>query len=415
MRPAIDIIGIQKCSGCFGCFNACPHDAIEMIISEEGFYIPNVNEDKCINCGICQKVCPVISVAPVDRFSKPIAYSAWSKSDKTRLTSSSGGIFSELADIILEQDGVVYGVVWDERFHPMHARATKNEKETLEKMKGSKYVPSYVGNTYKTVVKDLSEGRKVLFSGTPCQVAALNNFISLKKVDKSNLYTVEIVCHGVPSLIVWESYLERISKKIGKRRITSVKFRDKSAGWSNLTLRIEFDDRRPYVSSWGSDWFCWGFLQNYYLNNLCYDCPFSKIPRQGDVTIGDFWGVPKELYDERGVSIVLVNSEKGKELVEKVLERVILVPIELEIVYETTKINSKIISGKLKKPKQREEIITAARKNGFEAVIEKLMFEKSKKKFRRTISSVIQNPKRVLHVVIGKIIENLKNGMSGKV
>jgi len=391
MVSAIDLIGIQKCSGCFGCFNACPYDAIEMIISEEGFYIPHVNKDKCANCGICQRVCPVISVAPLDRFPKPITYAAWSRNNKIRLTSSSGGIFSELANIILEHNGVVYGVVWNERFYPVHVRVTKDEKEILEKMRGSKYVPSYVGDAYKRVIRDLSEGRKVLFAGTPCQVAALNNFVGcLEKVDKSHLYTVDVVCHGVPSLIVWRRYFEYISKKMGGRKIISVKFRDKSAGWSNLTLRIEFDNGLHYVRSWLLDWFCWGFLSNYYLNNICYDCPFSRIPRQGDITLGDFWGVPKELHDERGVSIVLVNSKKGKELIEEMSKRVVLVPVEFE---EVIKGNLRILTGKLKKPKQRERIIATARRNGFEAVIRKLMLER----FKNAIFFVIRNPRQALY------------------
>ncbi|MCD6483203.1 MAG: Coenzyme F420 hydrogenase/dehydrogenase, beta subunit C-terminal domain [Candidatus Aenigmarchaeota archaeon] len=397
MKPAIDVIGVQKCLGCFGCFNACPYGAIEMVISEEGFYIPRVNKNKCTNCGICQKVCPIISTPSIDRFPKPIAYAAWSKNNKIRLTSSSGGIFSELANIIFEYDSVVYGVVWDERFHPVHVEATKDEKEILEKIKGSKYVPSYVGDAYKKVVKNLSEGKKVLFVGTPCQIAALNNFVNHLKIDKSNLYTVDLVCSGVPSLIVWKTYLEYISKKMGERNIVSVKFRDKSDGWSHRTIRIEFDDGYSYISPFLKDWFCWGFLSNQYLNSICYNCPFSKIPRQGDLTIGDFWGVPKKLHDEKGVSVVLVNSKKGKELIEKMKKRVELVPVNFE---EATKDNPRIIYGKFKKPKQRKELITIARKKGFKAVIRKLMF----KRLKRAVFFLIRNPKQALYLLLFKVL-----------
>ena len=345
MGPAIEKIK-EKCAGCFACYNVCPQNAINMELSPEGFYIPKLNET-CTDCGLCEISCPVLSYPQLKRYPTPITYASWSKDEKVRMKSSSGGVFSELAKTIIEKGGVVYGVIWDNNFFPKHERTT-NEK-TLEKMRGSKYVPSYVGDAYNKVVEDLKNGKFVLFSGTPCQVAALNKIIEIKNVDNTKLFTVDIVCHGVPSLLVFQKYLRYVSK--GKI-IENVSFRDKETGWSKYQVKIRFEDGSFYTSKHYEDPFFIGFLQNLYLNTICYECPFSKIPRQGDITLGDFWGAPKNLKNEKGVSIVLVNSKKGAKLLEQV-KRLELVEVPINI---AVKENPRITSGKLSKPEKREKI-----------------------------------------------------------
>ena len=366
MKAAIEIVK-EKCAGCFGCLNVCPNMAIDMKLSDEGFYIPKVDYSKCNECGICNETCPVISLPILERFSEPLAFASWSRDEETRITSSSGGLFSELANAVLERGGVVYGVVWNSEFIPVHERTESGE--TVEKMKGSKYVPSFMGETYQMVMGDLKDGKLVLFSGTPCQVAALNKIVLKKKIDDAKLFTVDVVCHGISSLRVFQKYLSHVARG---RKIISLSLRDKNRGWSHFQAKIQFEDGSLYASSHRKDPFFFGYLSNLFLNNICYDCPFSKIPRQGDITLGDFWGISKKLHDERGVSLLLINSKKGKKLVE-FLKNVELIQVTLD---DVVKGNPRVISGKLNKPKLR---INWHEKE-FEDIARVLMQERIKKK-----------------------------------
>ncbi|MEM4482000.1 MAG: Coenzyme F420 hydrogenase/dehydrogenase, beta subunit C-terminal domain [Desulfurococcaceae archaeon] len=384
MKPAIEVINGQ-CSGCFGCYNICPYIAINMKISEEGFYIPIINKSKCNACGRCQDICPIISPPTLDHF-QPICYAAWSKDEKIRMTSSSGGIFSEIAKTILEDGGVIYGVIWNNNFFPIHARIT-NEND-LAKVRGSKYAPSYVGYTYKMIMNDLKNGKMVLFSGTPCQVAAINNVMKVTS-SSSGLYTVDIVCLGVPSLIFFQKYLRYVTKE---KKVISLNLRNKERGWSKYQVKIEFENGGLYISPYYQDYFLTGFLSHLFLNRICYECPFSKLPRQGDITLGDFWGAPKELHDERGVSIVLVNSTKGKELWDS-LKNVEMVYVTLN---DAIRRNLRIISGKLKKPKKREEIFDILQKAEFKEIIRILKYEWVKEK----LINVIKSPLTIINKAI---------------
>lgn len=356
-----------SCAGCFACYNVCPERAIEMKLSSEGFYVPYVNE-KCNNCGLCEKVCPVLYAPKIERYKVPICYAAWSMNEEIRMKSSSGGVFSELAIDFLRRDGVVYGVVWGKNCVPVHYRAT--DEEALEKMRGSKYVPSYVGNSYREALNDLEKGNDVLFSGTPCQIAALNKLIELLNVDDSRLCTIDVVCHGVPSLAVFHKYLKYA---FGGKKIKSINFRDKELGWSNYQVKVEFEDGSFYSSRYSNNPFYAGYLLNLYLNNICYACPFSKVPRQGDLTLGDFWGAPENLKNEKGVSVVLVNSEKGERILKN-LKGIKAFEVPLET---ATKSNPRIISGNLKKPKSRSKALKA---NNFKEVAKIIRLEKYKMK-----------------------------------
>lgn len=286
MKPAIEVIGYEKCAGCFACYNACSFNAIDMKISDEGFYIPFVNREKCTECGLCQKHCPVIKVNEIrsKNISSPESFAAWSKDDDTRISSSSGGVFTELALNIIEKGGVVFGAAWNSDFLVEHICVELVEELPL--LKGSKYIQSNIGNSYKRVLEELKKGKSVLFSGTPCQVAALKTF-----TNSDHLITVDLICHGVPSIVAFKKYLEYRSQ--GKK-INNINFRDKKTGWSEFSILLEYTDGSSYSRKFNYDDFCWGFNNNYYLNNLCYECPFSTLPRQGDITLGDFWGAPEK-------------------------------------------------------------------------------------------------------------------------
>ena len=203
-KPAINIIGYDHCTGCFGCYNSCHINAIEMKYDEEGFYKPYILSN-CVNCGQCEKACPVIQIENNNRCEK--SYAAWSKNKEIILNSSSGGIFSELAIEILNENGIVYGVGW-ENGEVRHKKIDK--KEELKELRGSKYLPSFIGESYRQVLEDLKNDKKVLFSGTPCQVAALN-----KMVRNDNLITIDLICHGMPSHKAYEKYCrENFKEKV---------------------------------------------------------------------------------------------------------------------------------------------------------------------------------------------------------
>ena len=344
MNPAIDVIGEDVCAGCFGCYNSCPFDAITMEISKNGFYIPVIDRDKCTECGLCQNHCPVlVADKPQMKDYSPASFAAWSTDEQARMASSSGGVFSSLATTVMSSGGAVFGAAWNSSMLVEHVEVCSSD--SLESLRGSKYMQSNVGKSFAKVASLIESRKPVLFSGTPCQVAALNTFV------KSDLLiTVDVICHGVPSIVAFQKYLE---EKRGEKKVKRVSFRDKRTGWSRFSILIEYDDGSIYTRRFTFDDFCWGFNNNFYLNNICYECPFSRLPRQSDITLGDFWGVPRELTDERGVSAVIINSARGEELFSSVsgIERV---PVNLDMV---AKGNPRLISGKQRRPQSREKLL----------------------------------------------------------
>lgn len=364
MKPAIEVIGLENCAGCFSCYNSCPFEAIEMKESGDGFYYPYVNE-KCKDCGICQEHCPVIRPVQPKVYDKPKFYAGWSKDDKIRIKSSSGGIFPELARLVLERGGVVFGVAWD-GLKPVHVKI--GTQEDIQKLSGSKYLQSWVGSAYREAIEEAKKGKEVLFSGTPCQVAALNTFLSDEIYQK--VITVGLVCHGVPSMLVFRKYTEWIERKYGK--VSAISFRDKRKGWEDFCMVLKLENGKEIARYHYLDPFFYGYLKNLYLRSTCYKCPFAKIPRFEDITLGDFWGYPKELKDKRGVSVVLANTQKG---LEKLLElrdkgRIELKEVEMEV---ATRGNPRIFKGELSVPPIREKILKEVRSKPFGDIIEEYL------------------------------------------
>lgn len=305
-QTAIDIIGLEQCTSCYGCDNACPHGAIDMTMTIGGFIKPVVN-DACTNCKACQKFCPVIQGNDRSKFNlqEDLFYAAKSKNQATQLASSSGGIFTELSEAILDDGGVVVGVGWKEDLRLEHKIIST--KEELALLRGSKYLQSEVGNVYKEIRKELRAGKKVLFSGVPCQVATMNLFVK----DNPNLITVDVVCHGTPSYKPFEAY---VKQEFGSKEVVdTVSFRDKETGWENFSVKYIKDGNVLKSEQAYYDSNFWGFVKDYYLNSACYDCKFAE-ERPGDITLGDFWGINRKLYDNKGVTVVKINTEKGKKL-----------------------------------------------------------------------------------------------------
>lgn len=300
----------DRCCGCGACASICPVGAIELAPDTDGFYKPHV-KDNCTHCGACLKACPVQTPPEGEQ---PKAFYACAASPERIMVSSSGGVFSLLAEKILEQDGAVFGCGW-EGTQPRH-RLVADEK-ALCSLYGSKYAQSDMGGIYKEVKRHLQAERKVLFSGTPCQVAGLRRYL---KKNYDNLIAVDFICHGVPSPKVLKKYLTELETKQGAK-ISKLTFRDKSKGWKELQLTVWFEDGSEYSCPAGKDPYYRAFLSNLSLNKICGDCPFNTLPRSADITLGDFWRVEKHhqgFEENQGVSCVVVNTEKGAGLFEAV-------------------------------------------------------------------------------------------------
>lgn len=290
------------CTGCSACLNICPISAIQMKENVEGFIEPVIDSTKCTNCGLCIKICPVLNTK-YENNKKPDCF-AYMADDEIRKQSSSGGVFHVLANYFIKNNGYVAGAIWTDDWKVKHI--VSNKIEDIEKMKKSKYLQSEIGNCYKEIKKLLDENKKVLFTGCPCQVAGLKLYL---QKEYENLFCIDILCHGVPNAKTFHKYL---NENYNFNEIKNIDFRDKEQGW-DVTLKIEKND--------GSDFFQFKknpytmlFLKNISLRKSCGSCKFNKLPRQGDLTLGDFWGIDKKYNDNKGTSLVLINSSNGKKL-----------------------------------------------------------------------------------------------------
>ena len=297
------------CCGCEACAQRCPRQCIAMHADAEGFLYPRVDTAACIDCGLCEQVCPVLRPAAPR---KPAAvYAAKNPDERIRTESSSGGIFTLLAEETVRAGGVVFGARFDETWKVVH-----DSTETIEGLaafRGSKYVQSRIGNCFARAEEFLKQGRQVLFSGTPCQIAGLNRFL---RRSYDNLLTVDVVCHGVPSPLVWRRYLDEIG---GGTTVSRISMRDKSTGWGNYSIRIDANERNLVDEPAARNAYMRGFLADLYLRPVCHACP-AKGGRSGsDLILGDFWGIRQvhpHFADDKGVSLLQTYSEQGNRRIE---------------------------------------------------------------------------------------------------
>ncbi len=306
----IQILNKEDCCGCTACASICASNAITMKPDDLGYLYPEINTSLCTDCGLCNKVCAFQNGYDTSLKKKtPIAYAVRHKNLKELETSRSGAMFIALSDYILSLGGVVYGAGYAEHFRVVHKRA--NSKDLRNEFKGSKYVQSDLDHTFLQVKTDLKNGLTVLFSGTPCQTASLNEFLGKRL--KDNLVLVDIVCHGVTSPYIWEDYLCFLEKK-RKQKIIKVDFRDKSLGWNMQRESFIFNDGKKEIRST----FSFLYIKNIMIRPSCAKCKYSNISRPSDITIGDFWGWEKtDAYfnkDNKGCSLVFINTEKGEKI-----------------------------------------------------------------------------------------------------
>ena len=294
------------CCGCSACAQACTKQCIIMVNDEEGFLYPQIDIDTCINCNKCERVCPIINQ---NSAKKPIvAYAAKNKNDQIRLISSSGGIFTLLAEKTINNNGVVFGAKFNNKWDVIHDYTEK--LDGIGAFRGSKYVQSQIGDNYKKVQKFLQEGREVLFSGTPCQIAGLHRFLNKTY---HNLITIDTICHGVPSPMVWQKYIQQYHQK----QITDISFRDKTNGWKNYEFVIASNQHTIIREKRVNNVFMNLFLSDLCLRPSCSNCPAKNGSSHSDITIADFWGVEHEIPifdDDKGCNLVLINSIKGADI-----------------------------------------------------------------------------------------------------
>lgn len=303
----------QDCCGCSSCVHVCPKQCISMEEDHEGFLYPKVDEYRCIDCHLCEMKCPIINPKRLNSIYVPQVYAAISKNTEVRIQSSSGGVFSLFAEQILLEGGLVYGASFDKKFFVRHTRI--DSLENLFELRGSKYVQSCMGDIFSLVKKDLKNGRKVLFSGTPCQVEGLLSSLG-KDAYNENLITIDFICHGVPSPKVWKKYVQEKRKILGED-INIISFREKKWGWRSFCLYIETVTGKSYRKILTFDKYMQAFLRNISLRPSCYNCQFKKEYRHSDVTLADYWGIQnidRSMFDGKGTSMVLINSDKGNKM-----------------------------------------------------------------------------------------------------
>lgn len=322
----INITDNHDCCGCSACASVCPKLCISMLADKEGFLYPQVNKDSCIECGLCEKVCNELH--PYEKRKPYKVLAAINKNEDIRMKSSSGGIFYILAEKIINEEGVVFGARFDKNWQVVIDYA--EDMEGVKAFMGSKYVQARIENAYKNTKLFLTKGRKVLFSGTPCQVAGLYKFL---RKQYPNLLTVDFICHGTPSPKVWEMYLNIMTN--GIRNLHHAEFRSKVAGWKNFSVSLNYDigDKSvTYTSPMTKDLYMRAFLQNLILRPSCHDCKAKGCSSQSDITIADFWGVQSikpEMDDDKGISLLLVHSVEADTLLQT--NQLIVEPVDFEI------------------------------------------------------------------------------------
>lgn len=376
----------EKCCGCSACVQICPKQCIEMCEDAEGFKYPKINTKVCVECSLCEKVCPVIKQDKDERvsnveFEKRVTFAAISKDEDVRMNSSSGGVFSSLAEYVLEKKGVVFGAAFSEQFRKVEHIAIY-DKEDLKLLRGSKYVQSEIGNTYLEAEKFLKADRMVMFTGTPCQIEGLKTYLR-KEYEK--LICLDIICHGVPSQKVWRKYITEREEMAGERT-SQISFRNKRYGWKAYTILFEFLDKTIYMKTFYEDLYMKAFLKDLSLRPICYACPFKKINRVSDITLADFWGIEKifkDMDDNKGTSLVIIHSKNGIDIWNEISEKIIykLVALEEGLVENPSMVKS------VKRNKYRDKFFSDLDSKSFEQLINK--YDKKEVTLKRYIIAIV--------------------------
>lgn len=358
-----NLANYQSCVGCSACALSCPKNCIEMQNDKYGFSHPKIiNVQECINCKLCEQSCPVVNKRnPDDK--DTIALAAFTKDEEIRKESSSGGIFTEIAKYVLLNNGVVFGAAYSNNWQVEHVEV--KEVSNLNKLRGAKYSESKLGNTYDSIKQYLNKDILVLFSGTPCQVAGLKSFL---KRDYSNLICIDFICHGIPSPVAWSNYIQERMKLDGvNHKPISINQRSKITGWSNYNYScvIEYENNLKYQSLSGSDMYMKLFCNDYILRESCANCHFKGFDRCSDITLGDFWGIwniDVKMDDNKGTSLIMLHSDKSKDLITKISDKIVLKEVSLD---EASRENPAILYSS-KEKSEREKVLDSICKGNFD-------------------------------------------------
>ena len=372
------VVEKHLCTGCTACKSICPKNAIEMKKDQEGFFYPTIDNKKCIGCKLCERTCPILNSKK--KKMKNICYAIYSKNEDVILNSSSGGIFSLLSDVILKQNGIVIGAAFNSDNKLIHTAIEK--KDEIKKLRGSKYLQSEIDNIF-SYIKENIDKRKILFVGTPCQVAGLKCFL---KKEYDNLITIDLFCHGVPSQSLFDSYVKYV-EKITDGKFKNINFRKKDNGWKNYSTYIETDKKNLLEDHW-KNIYMQIFLKDISLRMSCYNCNFKINNKYSDITLGDFWGIEKihpDLYNKDGVSAVIINSDKGCKILDEILNADLVFYKEVEI-EDIIKGNPSLVKSATLND-ERKTFYYELEKKGFEKVAKKYdngrLINKIKNKIRR--------------------------------
>ena len=360
---------VDKCCGCFACGDVCPKSAIKYKKDKDGFLYPYIDETKCINCGKCLKVCPRLN-SQKNKFEQK-GFVCYSKNESIYNNSASGGIFSELARYVLENDGVVFGAAFV-NLKVKHIRI--DNLEELYKIQKSKYIQSDLRGIYLTCKKELKLNKLVLFSGTPCQVTALKNFLGR---EYDNLITCDLVCHGVPSQKIFDKYIA-YENKMNKGKIIDFTFRCKlkkrsSTQTFRYVIKRDNGQTKAKIGNYYDSPYLMGFQKYIFLRESCYDCKYANIDRVGDITLGDFWNVADYYKKQKGISMCIVNSNKGMKFLNMIKDNIFLEELDIEFLKES----NHCLNCATEKNANREEFLKLANKN-FDLAVKKYLVPRRK-------------------------------------
>ena len=355
----------KSCMGCSACSNTCPQNCISMKADEEGFIYPAVEYEHCISCGLCEKSCPVLNHKSAVTMTK--AYAAVNSDYDTRITSTSGGVFSLLAQTVLQKNGVVFGAAYNPDFSVSH-QYTETE-DGLQRFRGAKYVQSDIGKSYQQVKSFLDGNRYVLFSGTPCQIAGLQAYLG-KEYEK--LICVDLICHGIPSPEVWQHYIDyRAQTDNNGIRPEHINLRSKTTGWQRYSVEFQYSDK-TYSKMYADDPYMWGYIKDLYIRPSCIDCKFKGLQRSSDFTLGDYWGIESqhpEMNDGKGTSLVFVHSEKAAAIWDEIASRIQFKEVDPETAIQWNPMAVKSTPYQEK----REEFFTRYKDEDFERLVWELV------------------------------------------
>ena len=350
----------EYCTGCTACASSCPKGCIAMTPDENGFLFPMVTAETCVSCGLCESACPVLQPLKVAE-GGPEAYAGYSKDESIRLASSSGGVFTEIARAVLKDGGAVFGAASNAQFDVVHICA--ESEADLAKLRGAKYAQSDLRGVFADVKRRLEHGQRVLFSGTPCQVAGLKAFL---QKDYVNLLTVDFICHSVPAPMAWQEYVKfRACQDNGGELPADINLRSKATGWTNYQYSnlFTYPGGQTHAAKSGESLFMKLFVGGYINRDSCAICPFKGYRRVSDLTIGDFWGIwdiAPEMDDDKGTSVILVQSQQGAALLQSISSGLVLKSVTLE---EASRQNSAMLKASPSHPKRADalEMIRAGR------------------------------------------------------